>query len=96
MSNKDIAKAVEEKFNLSYKENYISTIFTRRIVEPIVEQVEKHYRLIEYITMGRTVFKKCSICGRLLPRNSTYFNKRTATSDGFFSYCKECKARRKS
>lgn len=96
MSNKDIAKAVKEKFNLSYKENYISTIFTRRIVEPIVEQVEKHYRLIEYITMGRTVFKKCSICGRLLPRNSTYFNKRTATSDGFFSYCKECKARRKS
>lgn len=96
MSNKEIAQRVKEKFNLDYKENYISTIFTKRIVEAIVEQVNLHYKMVEYITMGRTVFKECKICGRLLPRNSTYFNKRTSTSDGFFSYCKECKKRRKA
>ena len=94
ISNKDIVEKVEGKFGLIYKENYISTIFTKRIVEAIVEQVNLHYKMIEYITMGPSVFKKCSVCGRWLPRNNTYFNKRTSTSDGFFNYCKECKTRR--
>lgn len=91
VSNKEIASLLKEKFGLDYKENYISTIFTKRIVDAIVEQVNLHYKMIEYITMGPNVFKRCSKCGRLLPRNSTYFNKRTSTSDGFFSSCKDCK-----
>ena len=95
VSNKDIVTRLKEEFNLDYKENYISTIFTKRIVEAIVEQVNLHYRLIEFITMGNTVFKKCTKCGKLLPRNATYFNRRTSTSDGFFSSCKKCKTRRK-
>jgi hypothetical protein len=95
VSNKDIVTRLKEEFNLEYKENYRSTIFTKRIIDAIVEQVNLHYRLIEFITMGRSVFKKCSKCGRLLPRNTTYFNRRTSTSDGFFSSCKKCKARRK-
>lgn len=95
VSNKDIVTHLKEEFNLDYKENYISTIFTKRIVEAIVEQVNLHYRLIEFITMGNTVFKKCTKCGKLLPRNATYFNRRTSTSDGFFSSCKKCKTRRK-
>ena len=94
-SNKDIVNLLEIKFGLSYKENYISTIFTKRIVEAIVEQVNLHYRLIEFITMGSSVFKRCTKCGKLLPRNTTYFNRRTSTSDGFFSSCKKCKTRRK-
>lgn len=95
-SNKDIVEKVELKYGMIYKENYISTIFTKRIIEAIVEQVELHYKLIEFITMGQSVFKKCSICGRWLPRNSNYYNKRTSTSDGFFNYCKECKTRKKN
>lgn len=93
VSNKDIATRLKEEFNLDYKENYISTIFTKRIVEAIVEQVNLHYRLIEFITMGSTVFKRCTKCGKFLPRNTTYFNRRTSTSDGFFSSCKRCKTR---
>ena len=95
MSNKEIAEHLKDKFGLEYKENYISTIFTKRIIEAIVEQVNLHFKMIEYITMGEAVFKRCSKCGRLLPRNSTYFNKKVSTSDGFFSSCKDCKTRRK-
>ena len=95
VSNKDIVTQLKQEFNLDYKENYISTIFTKRIVEAIVEQVNLHYRLIEFITMGSSVFKRCSKCGKLLPRNTTYYNRRTSTSDGFFSSCKKCKTRRK-
>jgi hypothetical protein len=90
-SNKEIAETLKRNFNLSYKENYISTIFTKRIIEEIVEQVNTHYHLLEYITMGPNVFKRCAKCGKLLPRNSTYFNKRTSTSDGFFTVCKKCR-----
>ena len=93
-SNKEIVEYLEKNFNLSYKENYISTIFTKRIVDSIIEQVNLHYRLLEFITIGPAVFKQCSKCHRLLPRNANYFNRRTSTSDGFFSSCKQCKTRR--
>lgn len=95
VSNREISEKLLKQYNIHYQENYISTIFTKRIIEEIVRQVELHYKLIECIIMGRTVFKKCSKCGKLLPRNSTYYNKRTSTSDGYFSYCKKCKAGRK-
>lgn len=90
-SNKQIADGLREHFNLSYQENYISTIFTKRILASLKEQIDLHYKLIEYCTIGKTIFKRCSVCGKLLPRNNVYFNKRTSTSDGFFSYCKKCK-----
>ena len=95
ISNKEIAQEVKKKFNIEYQENYISTIFTKRIVAAIAEQAELHYKIVEYITMGKNVFKRCSICKQLLPRNGEYFNKRSSTSDGFFSYCKKCKKQRK-
>lgn len=93
-SNKEIADQVQAELGITYKENYISTIFTKRIIAALVEQVNTHLRLIEFITMGPTVFKRCSRCQKLLPRNDTYFNRRTSTSDGFFSNCKKCKTRR--
>lgn len=94
-TNKEIVEGLQKNFGITYKDNYISTIFTKRIIEAIVEQVNLHYRMIEYITMGRSVFKVCSKCGKILPRNSDYFNKRTSTSDGFFSYCKNCRNSKK-
>jgi hypothetical protein len=95
VSNKRIAEYLKKEYELNYKENYISTIFTKRIIEAIAEQVQLHYRLIEFITIGKTVFKRCNKCGKMLPRNETYYNRRTSAGDGFFSSCKRCKARRK-
>jgi hypothetical protein len=95
VNNREIAEILLQEYGLEYKENYISTIFTKRIIEEIVKQVELHYRLIEFITVGKSVFKRCSRCGKLYPRNTNYFNKRTSTCDGFFSNCKKCKTRRK-
>lgn len=89
--NKKIAEMLKEKYNLTYKENYISTIYSKRIIDAIVKQVEEHYKMIEYIISGKEVFKRCSCCGKLLPRNATYFNKRTSANDGFFNTCKSCK-----
>lgn len=94
-TNKKIIDALMLKHSIKYQENYISTIFTKRIIGIIAEQAQKHYKMIEYILMGKNVFKRCSVCKKLLPRNTDYFNKRTSTSDGFFSYCKECKRDRK-
>lgn len=91
IKNKEIALAIHEKFGILYKENYISTIYTKRIIEAIVEAAKTHQRLMEYISMGKSVFKTCSRCGQLLPRNAEYFNKRSSTSDGFFPYCKRCR-----
>ena len=92
MSNMEILKILQKDYGMEYKNaNYISTIFTRRIIKVIADQAQRHYNLIEYITMGKNVFKKCSVCGLWLPRNTEYFTKRNGTSDGFFSSCKKCK-----
>lgn len=96
VSNRQISDYLKKNFNLDYKENYISTIFTKRIINAIIKEVEKHYRDVERILMGRNVFKKCSCCGRLLPRSSEYFNKRATSNDGFFNYCKDCKIKKKA
>ena len=89
--NKEIVEAIKNNFGITYKENYISTIYTKRIIQAIVDAVEKHVRLIEYITMGRSVFKICARCGKMLPRNSEYFNKRSSALDGYFPHCKDCR-----
>lgn len=95
-TNRKISEYLKDKFNLDYKENYISTIFTKRIINSIVKEVEKHYKNVEYILMGKNVFKRCSCCGKLLPRNSEFFNKRATSNDGFFNYCKACKIEKKT
>lgn len=91
MSNREIAQMLKAKYDRDYKDNYISTIFVKQVVGAIAEEAEKHYRLIEYITLGKSVFKTCSRCGKMLPRNSDYFNKKNSAVDGFLPYCKECK-----
>ena len=93
--NKDIMKALEENGLTPYKENYISTVYTKRILNAIAAQAQECQRMIEYITMGRGVFKECSECHRLIPRNSIYFNQRNNTKDGFYSDCKECRKKKR-
>ena len=88
--NKEIKEEVKEKFGLDYQENYISTIYTKRVINAINKQAEAHIRLMEYITMGRNAFKNCQECGELLPRNSEFYYKRSSSSDGFTSKCKQC------
>ena len=88
--NKEIREEVKEKFGLEYQENYISTIYTKRVINAINKQAEAHVRLMEYITMGRGAFKNCQECGELLPRNSEFYYKRSSSSDGFTSKCKQC------
>jgi hypothetical protein len=95
-SNEDIKVALMKYYNKEHSINYISTIFTKRIINAIIEQVERHYKLIEYIMCGPTVFKQCVKCGKWKPRNGDYYLKRSAASDGFTNYCKECKHGKKS
>lgn len=93
--NKEIADYMEKEYGLIYGENYISTIVTNRIIKPILEEIDKHYKLVEYLLVGPSVFKKCSCCGKMYPRNATYFLKRKSCSDGFYSVCKECNKEKK-
>ena len=94
-TNREVSDVLKERFNLSYMENYISTIYTRRIIQAIVREVNAHVRMLEYITMGKNVFKTCADCRELLPRNADFFNRRKSMSDGFVSHCKTCGAKRR-
>lgn len=94
-SNKQIAAMIKEQFGITYQENYLSTVYTKRVIQAIAKEVEAHEKLINYLTMGRTVFKQCHCCGKLLPRNRDYFNQKSAQRDGFLNICKMCKKAQK-
>lgn len=86
-----IVEELSSTLDITRSEAYLSTIFTRKFVKGYIREVQRHIDMIEFLTLGRTVFKECSRCHSLYPRNSNYFNKRNGTSDLFYSYCKWCK-----
>ena len=87
--NDDIVYEINKKWKKSYTANYISTIFTQRIIPKIAEAVTYHQKIISNLCYEEE-FKTCSCCGRVLLRDSINFTKKTRSKDGFTSRCKKC------
>lgn len=88
--NAEIAADIKAICGKDYKPSYVSILYARRVLTAITEAAQAHERLIEYILMGRKVFKVCATCGAFLPRNSEYFYKRQHSNDGYSGSCKSC------
>ena len=87
--NQEIANYINQKYGKSYTANYISTIFRQKILRKINEAARQHRNQIEMIFFPEE-FKKCTKCGRYLPKNKEYFSKKAKAQDGFSSKCKCC------
>lgn len=92
-SNAVIQAKIKQSLGIDYSLQYISTIFTKRVVAKIVAAAEKHVRELEFVTYGPQVFKRCSSCGKYYPRNTDYFKKRSNRADGFMGICCGCRGR---
>lgn len=95
VQNLDIAKQLNQTYNKTYNENYISTIFHQKIIPSIAAAASEHREILENIFYPEN-FKKCKDCGRVLLMTSTNFVRQKKSSDGFSPRCKQCEKIKRS
>ena len=87
--NKVITKKLTELFGLHHTENYISTIWTKKICVEIANAAKLHYD--EFLARDDdNAWKRCNTCGVEKLRDNRFFVKRSKTADGLSNRCKEC------
>ena len=80
--NVDIALRINNKWKKAYTPNYISTIFKQRIIPKISEAAAYHEKIVSNVFFEEE-FKPCSVCGRVLLKDSFNFTHRSRSKDGF-------------
>ena len=89
VSNQRVAQIINETYDKSYNDNYISTIFHQKIIPQIAEAASYHREVMESIFYP-TNFKKCKDCGRVLLASPRNFVRQKKSNDGFSPRCKKC------
>ena len=87
-----ILNELYQRFNLTYNENHLCTIFSQEIPGAIAETALRH-RLLTQTPLSEC--KQCSQCGRILPRLPIFFTKNRTHKDGLSSACKDCEKKRR-
>lgn len=89
VSNSEIRQTLEQKFGLSYNENYISTIYTKEICKKIADTVTLHKD--HWLQRNNPdAWKFCSCCGKPKLKDPREFVRKKSSLDGFTSRCKVC------
>lgn len=89
ISNQEISNILRDKFGKTYAANYISTIFTKRIVQKICDAARYHERVVSNLFFEEE-FKECTCCGRTLLRDTINFMRKGRSADGLMARCKAC------
>jgi len=87
--NLDISLYINKKYGTTYNDNYISTIFRKKILSTIAEAASYHKMIMENIFYPEN-FKRCKDCGRMLLRSPEFFMRQHKAPDGFSPRCKGC------
>ena len=88
-TNEFIADYINKKYNKRHTPNYISTIFKGRICEDIAETAQLHYDTF-MARHNKMAFKTCTTCGTTKLKDIRNFVRKSRSSDGISSRCKEC------
>lgn len=94
-SNICIAESINKKYNKSYNDNYISTIFHQHILPQIAAAASNHLEIVQNLFYPEN-FKKCKDCGRVLLLSPDNFMRQKKSSDGFAPRCKVCEKIKRS
>ena len=89
VKNAQIAADLNKKYGTTHSENYISTIYTQRVLGKIADAAKLHHQILENIAFSEE-FKKCNHCGRYLLLDNLFYTRRARANDGFSPTCKEC------
>lgn len=94
LGNDEINERLLEEFGFNYSNEYLSTLFNKKLPKVISEMAIKEELLWEYTFKKKGTWKKCGRCGQIKLARQEYFSKNTGTPDGFYSICKECRSRK--
>lgn len=90
-TNQQIREKLFIDFQVEYSEEFISSLWCRRIPNLIAEKAQDEWLDWYFLEREKGLYKKCSKCGQnklALPRN---FTKNKTSRDGLYSICKECR-----
>lgn len=91
MSNIDIGIEINKKYGKKYTNEYLSSLWRRKIPKLIAEKAEQEYLEWYYTVVKKGKWKKCSRCGQVKLAHNFYFSKNKSSRDGFYSICKCCR-----
>lgn len=89
MSNADIAIELEKLFGHRYTDNYISTLYTKKVLPAIAECAAYHLDVLNNLS-DFSAFKVCRTCKRTLLTDERNYSRRAKSKDGYSTRCKEC------
>lgn len=94
MSNEDIVREMNDKYNINHTEQYYSTLWRKRIPKLIVDYVQKDYLYWYYTNVEYGKWKKCGKCGEIKLAHPAFFSKNAGSKDSFYSICRECRKKK--
>lgn len=94
LSNQEIQARLEKKYNIKHSTEYISSLWRNKIPKLLSEQNQKDYLIWYYTNVKPGKWKKCNRCGQIKLANHNFFSKNSASKDGWYSICKECRKKR--
>lgn len=94
MQNVDIQQELNKKYGVNHTVEYLSQLWRNKIPKLLADQAEKDYLEWYYSTRVYGKWKRCSCCGQIKVANHIFFSKNKTSKDGFYSICKECRAKK--
>ena len=95
LQNIDIQRKLEEKYDIKYSVEYISSLWRNKIPKMIAETARKRWLVWHFTEEEKGNWKKCSKCNCIKLAHNKFFSKNKSSKDGFYSICKDCRNKKK-
>lgn len=90
-TNSQIREKLMQDFKVEYSEEFISSLWCRKIPNTIAEQAQEEWLEWYYTEKEKGKYKRCSKCGQNKLSIPRYFTRNKTSKDGLYSICKECR-----
>ena len=84
-----VMKEIAEELGLSNENNIRQRL--NKVLRDIAKMNERNWRKTVYVNKLDLKTKQCSKCKEQLPATDEFFSPSNQNSDGYFSYCRNCR-----
>lgn len=92
LSNEEIQDRLQRENGIVHNEQYISTLWRKRIPKLISDKAKENYLMWYYTNKAYGKWKTCNKCGQTKLAHLMFFSKNNSSQDGLYSVCKECRS----
>jgi hypothetical protein len=90
LSREEMIEALEEKHQIRFGKQHVSTIIRKTIPKKIIETYRKRLENWFYLEIAKGKYKTCTRCSETKLATDTYFSKDKKGVFGYKSICKKC------